>query len=444
MCCVRSREMRYNVCVCVVDEGGDVEPLRFVHAADLHLDSPFLGVGRDTPGDIAAALRDATFNAYERIVDLCIREEAQALLVAGDVYDGRDRSLRAQFRFVDGLNRLDAAGIHAFICHGNHDPLDGWTARLKLPERAHQFGEDVTSRPFGPDARATVYGISYPRAEINENLSLKFQRCPEDRFAIGLLHANVGEVGDHANYAPCTVEGLSKTGIDYWALGHVHTRTVLREESPAIVYPGNTQGRHAREQDDRGVYLVTVDDNNRPHLEWTAVSGVHWRTRNVDIAGFETESDLLDELEDLASQLVDEETGDGVVVRIRLTGRGPLHHKLLPDGVAGEFRNQLNQRMEHRVPFFWCERISRRTAPPFDRDERMQSEDFLGDVLRMIDGLRADPEALSELVYGTINTLYEGNRAGNLLRDRKPAGEELLSLLDAADAALLTELVDGR
>lgn len=421
-----------------------MEPLRFVHAADLHLDSPFRGVGKDTPKEIAAALHDATFKAYERIVDLCIEEEAQALLVAGDVYDAADRSLPAQRRFVGGLERLDAAGIHSFICHGNHDPLDGWTAQLNFPERAHQFGAAVDSRSFGPDGRATVYGVSYPRAEIRENLSLKFQRCPEDRFAIGLLHANVGGFGDHANYAPCTVDGLSQTGIDYWALGHVHTRTVLREQSPAIVYPGNTQGRHARELDGRGVYLVTVDDSNIPQLTWAAVSTVHWRTRNISIAGLETISDLQDALEELAVQLIEEETGDGVVVRLRLTGSGPLHSHLVRDGVPGELCNEINQRMERQVPFFWCERIRVRTAPPFDREERKGKEDFLADVLDMIDTLRADPVALSELVYNTIDPLYEGTRAGHLLRDRKPDAQELLNLLEAADAAILTELVERR
>lgn len=421
-----------------------MEPLRFVHAADLHLDSPFRGIGKDTPREIADALHDATFRAYERIIDLCLAEEAQALLVAGDVYDAADRSLVAQLRFVKGLERLDDAGIHAFICHGNHDPLDGWTARLNLPERAHQFGATVDSRTFGPDGRATVYGVSYPRAEVRENLSVNFRRCPEDRFAIGLLHANVGEVGDHANYAPCTVEGLCQTGIDYWALGHVHTRAVLREKSPAIVYPGNTQGRHANEQDGRGVYLVTVDDSNIPLLEWSTVSAVHWRSRNISIAAMETEGDLLDALEDLAHQLVAEETGDGVVVRLQLIGSGPLHNSLVRGGVGNELRDQINQRMERQVPFFWCERVVVRTAPPFDREERMASDDFLADVLRMVEDLRSDPDALADLVYTTIAPLYEGNRTGTFLRDRKPEADELTGLLEAADATILTELVERR
>ena len=95
--------------------------IRFVHAADLHLDSPFKGLS-DVQPEIAARLKNATFDAYQNIIDLCISERVDALLVAGDVFDGADRSLRAQLRFMDGLRRLHEAGIRAFICHGNHDP----------------------------------------------------------------------------------------------------------------------------------------------------------------------------------------------------------------------------------------------------------------------------------------------------------------------------------
>ncbi len=107
--------------------------IKFVHAADLHLDSPFRGIGSEVPDYVLETLQEATFEAYDRTIEFCISEEVDAFLVAGDVYDGADRSLRAQVRFVNGLNRLDAAGVRSFVCHGNHDPMDGWEARLSLP-----------------------------------------------------------------------------------------------------------------------------------------------------------------------------------------------------------------------------------------------------------------------------------------------------------------------
>ena len=419
-----------------------VETLRFVHAADLHLDSPFQGVRNSAPEDIATALDDATFVAYDRIIDLCIREEAQALLVAGDVYDGADRSLRAQLRFIDGLKRLDEAGIHAFICHGNHDPLDGWTARLELPERSHQFGEDIGAVPFGNGFNATVYGISYPRRDVFDDLTPHFVREQRDDFAIGLLHTNVGDFGEHANYAPSTVDSLTATGIDYWALGHVHTRMELRASNPAIIYPGNIQGRHANESGERGIYLVDVDSNRRPALAYMPVCTVRWETLEIDISGMEDDQDLIDSLFAEAQALLDQMDGCSVVCRLSLTGRGDLHDTLQRAETVATLRNELNDSMTRRTPFLWCERISVRTAPAFDRAERLQSEDFLADVLRMIDELHANPDDLQTLVESSTASLYTSSRAARLLTDARPAMADLQRLLTDSETRILNELLE--
>ena len=133
--------------------------LRFVHTADLHLDSPFTGLRAIAPDEVSGVLRSATFDVYDNIVDLCIEERVDALLVAGDVYDGADRSLRAQLKFVDGLRRLDEAGIRSFICHGNHDPLDGWEARLDLPAGCVRFGPEVTGRAGVSRRAGACHGV---------------------------------------------------------------------------------------------------------------------------------------------------------------------------------------------------------------------------------------------------------------------------------------------
>ena len=244
--------------------------LRFVHAADLHLDSPFTGIRATAPENVAQALYSATFDSYKNIVDLCISERADALLVAGDIYDGADRSLRAQRAFIDGLRSLDSAGIRSFVCHGNHDPLDGWEARLDYPTGCHRFSADFQAIPVFTDepGRALVYGISYPTRDVYENLVSRLGRVDERAFTIGLLHANVGGNADHALYAPCSLDDLARSGIDYWALGHVHTRQILRDRAPTVVYPGNSQGRHPNEAGARGVYLVEVDADGNISLDF--------------------------------------------------------------------------------------------------------------------------------------------------------------------------------
>ena len=421
--------------------------LRFVHAADLHLDSPFRGIRSEAPEYVADSLRRATFDAYENIVALCLRERVDALLVAGDIYDGADRSLRAQLKFVDGLNRLDGAGIRSFICHGNHDPLDGWEARLSLPPGCVRFGPEVTGEPVFADEpeRATVYGVSYPTREVRENLTPLFAQASLDGgFGIGLLHANVGGNSNHDSYAPCSVTDLAETGLDYWALGHVHTRQVLRQERPAVVYPGNPQGRHPLETGERGVYLVEVDDYGAVSLEFRPVDMVRWETLEVGIAALEAEQELLDAVDSATAACADAAGGRSVVFRLTLAGRGPLHLWLRSAGTVEELRERVNEQYAPSTSsgqaWLWCERIQADTASPVDREQVALREDFAGDLARLGGELRGDPAALGEL-RDALRVLYANSNAAPYLRNHLPSDEELLELLAAAEDECLASLV---
>ena len=415
--------------------------LRFVHAADLHLDSPFSGLRATAPEEVSRTLRSATFDVYDNIVNLCIEEGVDALLVAGDVYDGADRSLRAQLKFVEGLNRLDDAGIRSFICHGNHDPLDGWEARLDLPAGCVRFGPEVTGEPLYPEdpERATVYGMSYPQREVRENLSPRFLDLPNAGFRIGLLHANVGGNTEHDSYAPCSVSDLEQTGIDYWALGHVHTRSVLRSQNPAIVYPGNPQGRHPNETGARGVYLVEVDESGHVELEFRAVDVVRWELRDVNISGLEDEQRVLDAVYGVADSALDEAGGRPVVLRLVLTGRGAMDRWLRHPDTLDDVLDRLNGEYASGRPWLWCERIQLETGSPVDRVQVAQREDFAGDLARLVDELVRSPEGLDRLRQ-PLRDLYETQRARRYLRDLLPGDEELRAIIAAAEEECLAEL----
>ena len=417
--------------------------LRFVHAADLHLDSPFRGIRSEAPAHVADALGRATFAAYRNIIDLCLQERVDALLVAGDIYDGADRSLRAQLRFVDGLAQLDEAGIRSFICHGNHDPLDGWEARLDLPEGCVRFGPEVEGFPVFPDEpeRATVYGVSYPTREVRENLAPHFAGPgPGQGFRIGLLHANVGGNRDHDSYAPCSVADLAETGLDYWALGHVHTRQTLREAGPTIVYPGNPQGRHPNEPGARGVYLVEVDDQGGILLEFRPMDLVRWETLSLDIGALETEQALLDAVNELAEEALADADGRCVVARLELVGRGHLHRDLRARDSVEAIREQLNEQYDGRGAWLWCEGIRLATAPPVDRELALQREDFVGDLVRLSGELRETNEDVTEFRQ-LLQPLYNRRDVRDLLRDFAPSDDELRDLLADAEAECLTGLV---
>ena len=357
--------------------------IRFVHAADLHLDSPFTGIRSTAPENVGNALYAATFKAYENIIELCISERVDALLVAGDIFDGADRSLRAQRGFIEGLERLDDAGIRSFVCHGNHDPLDGWEAKLTYPPSCHRFGGEWESVPVFDDApdRAVVYGISYPRREVKRNLARRLRDVDPGPFSIGLLHANVGGDPNHEPYAPCALDDLVKSDVNYWALGHVHTRRVLRDQAPTVVYPGNPQGRSPSETGARGVYLVEIDDSGTANLDFRPMDTVRWQRHEIDIGEFQTEQRLLDALHEAMQHLLEKSEERSVVARIMLTGRGVLNRSLREKNTIDELPELANEETAKQSPFAWCERIENASASQFDRTARLQGSDFLAEVL---------------------------------------------------------------
>ena len=416
--------------------------IRFVHAADLHLDSPFTGLKAAAPADVANALYSATFDAYENIINLCISEQVDALLVAGDVFDGADRSLRAQLKFVEGLKKLDTQGIRSFVCHGNHDPLDGWQARLDYPPGCRRFGPEWEAAPVFDDPNSPViHGISYRKRDVTENLALRLGNVDPGPFSIGLLHANVSNDPNHEAYAPCSLDDLAGSGIDYWALGHVHTRQVLNEQGPTVVYPGNPQGRHPNETGARGVYLVEVDDGGKVGLKFRPMATVRWERLQIDIDPFKTEQDLLNALHQGMQGVVDGADGGSVVVRVRLTGRGELNRKLRRPNMIEDLVEAINGEWAERSPFVWCERIEDASASPFDREARLKGSDFLAEVLLTADRSKTDPELLAGLGTG-LSDLYQHHRFRSYLSNSAPNEEEIAALVGEAEAMIVNLLIE--
>lgn len=415
--------------------------IRFVHAADLHLDSPFRGIHNEAPDHRAKRLVEATFGAYERIIDLCLEREVEALLVAGDIYDGADRSLRAQLRFVEGLRRLDAAGVRSFICHGNHDPLSGWQARLALPESCYQFSGTVTAVAFDPNSpeRATVVGVSYRTQKESGNLVPGFGLVETEGYAIGLLHCNVGNNPEHDPYAPCTVDDLRRVGIDYWALGHVHTRQVVSEYAPVAVYPGNSQGRNPRETGPRGVYVVEAPATGAPTLEFVETSMVRWETARIDIETVTSEQELLDAASGAAARLV-EEAGRDVVYRLVLAGHGDLNEVVRRQQFAQDLRDQINGEWSAGSPFAWCEQVEVETSPALDRERLLGGTDFTADLLRLFDEVPGD-EAAIERLGKDIGQIYNYPRLRSALGAASPSAPEIVELLLGAEGLLLEHLL---
>lgn len=371
----------------------------FVHAADLHLDTPFEGLGRINPA-LGERLRDASLDAFDDLVRLTIERKAEFLVLAGDVYDGADRGVRAQLRFLRGLKRLAFEGIRVFIVHGNHDPLDGWSAIRTWPPNVTLFGAGgVESYPLEQEGRrlATVYGMSYPRRDVTENLALRFARDPAPGIHIGLLHCAVGPVGDHARYSPCTIDDLRRAGMDYWALGHVHDRRVLLEHDPWVVYPGNLQGRSTKpsEQGPKGAVIVHVNDSSVERVEFVPCDRARFVDVGVDVSGVSTLPDVEAACLDALSKVQLEQPGVELIARIRLTGRSAAHRDLRrSEGTPERLLQVLRDELEHGPSPLWCESVRDETRAELDLTAIRGRGDFSAAVLQLADALMADDARL--------------------------------------------------
>jgi DNA repair protein SbcD/Mre11 len=419
-----------------------MKPFSFVHAADLHLDSPFKGMTADNPA-IALSVSSATFDAFDSLIDLCIRKQVDFLLIAGDVYDGADRSLRAQLRFRDGLDRLATNEIDSFVVHGNHDPFDSRSSAIEWPGRVHSFGcHKVETRPFERDGApiALISGISHSRQKETQNLTKRFVRENSELFHIGLLHCNVGSDTGYDPYAPCEMSDLVALGMDYWALGHVHEKAILCRE-PHVVYPGNTQGRSIREEGERGCYLVTVNGRSIAKVEFHPLDAVRWFRIRVSIDGITT----LDRLDAALSRAVQSLSQDidsrSVVCRIEIVGRGPMYDELQKEGAVDDLLGRTRDNFAAENPFVWVQEIEIHCRPEADLEKRREGRDFLGQVLRIVEEIRNSKNRTSETLEPALSELFGSRHIEKALG--RFSEDEIDRLLEEAELLCLNKLEVG-
>jgi DNA repair exonuclease SbcCD nuclease subunit len=431
----------------------------FVHAADLHLDTPFKGIGQTAPL-IAQALREASLDAFDDLVAVCLERRAAFLVLAGDIYDGADRGIRAQLRFRDGLGRLSDAGIYTLVVHGNHDPVEsGWSAIGTWPPLVTIFGtESVEAVPVVRDGCqiAVVHGISYWRRDVRENLALRFARSGGPGFEVGVLHCNVTAAADgHEDYSPCSLDDLGRAGLDYWALGHIHTSMVLsgrpHADEPWVVYPGNLQARStkASESGAKGAMVVDVVDGRVGGIEFVACDRIRYVTVDIDVSALGSIDAVRDVLADAGHDALDGADDRSVVLRARLCGRSDVHAMLHHDRVLAELLESLRDEFPLQQPWCWWDRIDDASAPTIDVEELKAGSDFAADLITMSHdllrrcstpalALGLDAELPTDLLEDITSTLPRALRA-RLLASHMSASE----LIEAGLTTALDELGAG-
>lgn len=276
--------------------------VHFFHAADLHLGSPFKGL-QQIPEDWRKRLSNASYEAFDRLIEDAERKKPDFILLAGDIYDGENRSLQALYRFQQGVKRLALSQIPVYIIHGNHDHLGGRWTRFDYPENVTVFQEVPHSHLLRlPHATVQLSGFSYAERHIRKSIIESYpKRAQEADYAIGLLHGSEATQQDHDVYAPFTLTDLQSKQYDYWALGHIHKRQVLAN-NPPVVYSGTLQGRHRKEQGPQG-YMEVKLDGKHADLVFCPVSTVQFQQLTIDATEVRSMDELLESISNQLNEL---------------------------------------------------------------------------------------------------------------------------------------------
>ncbi len=362
------------------------QSLRFIHCGDLHLGSPFR--------DIAALgsrwqrmVGKAPIKAFQKIVQLAIDKKVHAVLISGDVYTSANHNLTAQLDYVRMLYRLAQHHIQVFAVTGNHDPIDAWKANVPFPPNVHVFGAEEAGRMpliIGGEEVAAVYGQSYAHAEQRDNLAWKFTRAEGDRYAIALLHT---QIGGPSPYAPCTLADLKESGMDYWALGHVHAHQIICEK-PYVVYAGSPQGLDCTETGPHGCYYVEVGPYGTTKTEFIDTSIVRWECTDVAIDRIESVSGLRETVR-FAKEKIRRDIGKPTFLTVNFTGAGSMYHVINNAEAVQYWLDSWREEEEGKYAFVMVERLRNMARPNINLTERSKLPDTVGDYLNIADKLEA-------------------------------------------------------
>lgn len=375
---------------------------RFIHTADIHLDSPLIGLAGQE-GSAADRIRTATREAFENLVGLALHEEVAFVIIAGDLYDGDWRDYQTGLFFVRQMGRLAAAGVPVFLLYGNHDAESQITRRLVLPENVNPFSSRKPGTFQLKELGVALHGQSYRQRDIADNLVPAYPEPITGMFNIGVLHTGLGGMGGHANYAPCALDDLVNKGYDYWALGHVHQTAVLHER-PHVIFPDNLQGRHIRETGPKGAYLLSVEDGELVEAVSVASDVVRWARLTVPLDGCTRVTEAVDRVREAIENAVARDAdGRLLACRVELTGQTDTHGGLLAstEQLLAEARSAA---LGFGEDLAWIERIVVATRPTLDAATLRAREDALGELQRMLEDAGEDAE-LQQLLEADIGEL---------------------------------------
>jgi DNA repair exonuclease SbcCD nuclease subunit len=397
--------------------------MKLVHAADLHLDSALHGLSRYESAP-AEEIRGATRRAFGALSELCLEERAQLLVISGDLFDGDWRDVSTGLFFAAQLAKLCEAGVQVVWIRGNHDAVSQIRRSVRLPEQVIQLSAERPETRVFDALGVAVHGQSFAKRDVTEDLAAGYPARVAGALNVGLLHTALDGRSGHDRYAPTRVETLVNRGYEYWALGHVHQREVVHVE-PYVVFPGNLQGRHARELGEKGATLVSYEGDHISAVEHRALDVVRWAELVVDAGRAASVDDVLTAVQQELSRESEAAQGRLLAFRVRLSGATAL------DAALRAGRERLTEELcslSYGVggAGAWLEKLVLATEPP--RHGAPLGDDALAEIDR----------ALTELLGG------DGEELAGYLADlaKKLPGEvlELVPELRAPVGEMAAEL----
>lgn len=415
--------------------------MRIVHAADIHLDTPF----RRHDAALRQRLQQAGRKAFSALVDLTLEVRADALLIAGDLFDNEWLTIATERVLTRELRRLTDAGVTVVYATGNHDPgrANYRAARIDWPSKDFHLLSSRTPRRIsinrGGERVGWVVAAGHQTAHESTNLASAFPPAPGPQPAVGLLHADVGGAqgapDDEAGnvYAPAALADLDPS-YEYWALGHIHKRQRLREDSPAW-YPGNLQGRDFGEAGAKGALIVDLDPPAPPQVRFQPLAPVRWERITVPALG---EAKAIGDIQDaVRAQFDGLRQEDGFVLpeqdwilRVELAGSCPLATLLRSD----EERDALAEYLGESLGALDVEVRDVGLSPPIDLSRHVGQRHVLGEALELIAQAGRDDKLLSRLAPPELADSHEQDEKGERLA-------YLRGLLDGLDAAAAERLL---
>ncbi|RWZ55235.1 DNA repair exonuclease [Halobacillus fulvus] len=359
--------------------GGMTEDIRFIHSADLHLDSPFKNKSH-VPDALLERIRKSTFEAFDRLIDAAIQYNVDFVLIAGDLFDEHLRSLKAQVHLRKGFERLAAHQVQAFISHGNHDYVKGAHYSIQFPDNVHTFSSRaVECAPYYKNGQcvAHLYGFSYEQRAVKESMVSQFIRQPGAPLHIAMLHGSLDTNTDHDVYAPFRLQDLYAQQMDYWALGHIHKRQVLSEDPP-VIYPGNIQGRSRKEAGEKGCYLIE-HHQGKWERRFIPLHTFTYEKVEVTCDDMEAPADIEAFLEQ-AKQGVEKE--GNVMLEVVLKASSGLLKKWDATGLVDEWVQLVNEGEDINDGWVWIDRVHVIDQPVWEEEQLKKSSHFTGEWLR--------------------------------------------------------------